>query len=86
MAKRPRGFLFSIGPVEPDPRTSGALRFADPSTIEMTRKINTFNEPHSHNGVGDQVGIRSIGRFADSESLWRESNRKRGVEEDGEEG
>lgn len=83
MAKR-RGVFFMFPESEPDPRPSGSLRFADPSTVEMTRNIHTFNPDgyQSRNDGAEQHGIRSIGRWSDPNELWRENNRKRGVHED----
>lgn len=81
---RIKPIIFSFQP-EPDPRPSGSVRFADPSTVEMTRKINTFNEPYSRRSVGEQSGLRSIGRFANPESLYTEYNDKRGVTNEEEE-
>jgi len=88
MARRRRGpIAISIhAEVEEDTRPLGSVRFADPSTADMTSRFNTFNEPYSPSSKGTQTGIRSVrtdrlglSGYGLGGDQWSEMNRKRGV-------
>jgi hypothetical protein len=82
-----RGRRFFDLVAEQDTRPTGSLQFADPSTAELPRHIQTFNDPHSPRSTGECSGINTrTGRlvpYGDRRSgdVWAEMNAKRGVSE-----